>query len=193
MKTLLMLALPLLPLAAAPTDRYPDGYWERGYPSGPTHAVSYNIALNVKAPDQAQRQIDRLMQEAGAVSRGGSDVHYGGQDGRPRRGRSANYTIASSRAEAAAKKIIAVGQLQNYNTHRQVQKSSFDEVQQKIGELEAELETNARPLKDMPIASHLMYSQLRRLKQSRDAMQEGMGKSNISVTLILLDGDKKDD
>lgn len=185
MAFLLLLALPLMSAAAAPVEKYPDGYWERGYATGPTQAVSYNVSIKVSDIDKAQGEVSRIMTAAGAALQGSNPYSYGNQS----RGRNLSYSIAAGKAEAAAKKLFGVGELHSYNFQRQIQKSTMEEVEKKIQEISAEIEANAAGLKKMPIAAYFLDKQLRRLKQSRDSLQAGLDRAVVSVSLMPVDNE----
>lgn len=184
MRYLLLFALSLVAIAAGPGEKFPDGYWERGYPNGQTQAVYYNVSIKVSDLDKAQAEVTRIMTAAGGTIQGNNPFNYGNQG----RGRNLNFGIAAGKAEAAAKKLFSVGELHSYNSQRQLQKSSLEEIEKKIQEISAELEANAAGLKNMPIASFFLNSQLRKLKQSRDSLQAGLERAAVNVTLMPPEG-----
>ncbi|HAH06576.1 MAG TPA: hypothetical protein DCM05_08625 [Elusimicrobia bacterium] len=179
------MALASSPASAAP-DKYPDGYWERGYGFSQS-AVYYQVNLKVKDIAKAEAEAVRLLTQAGAVSSGGSGM--GTSNGNPMK--SLSFTMDSTKAGKSVKKLFDLGDLQSYNSQAQTQKSTILELEQKIKDLSAEIAANASTLSEMPIASHLMNSLLKRLKQSRDTYQAAIGRASVNLQLIQASPEEK--
>jgi len=180
LKILLFLGLPVALLSAAPASRYPEGYWERSYSSGNMSSVQYNIKLKVEDMEKAQGEVQRMLTEAGATLSGNA---WGGSYGNPKAERTLNFAIGVGKAEQAAKKLFAIGELQSYNTYQQVDKKTLAEIATKIKELSVEIAANQKALQKMPIAEHFLNSQLRKLKQSRDSISAGLDRAMLVITL----------
>jgi hypothetical protein len=180
LKILLLLGLPVALLSAAPASRYPEGYWERSYSSGNMSSVQYNIKLKVEDIEKAQGEVQRMLTEAGATLSGNA---WGGSYGNAKSDRTVNFAIEARKAEQAAKKLFAVGELQSYNTYRHVDKKTLTEIGKKIEELTAEITANQKALQKMPIADHFLNSQLKKLKQSRDSISAGLDRAMLVITL----------
>lgn len=185
-KVLFLLGLPVMLLSAAPAARYPDGYWERGYSSGQINSVQYNIKIKVEDVDKAQSEVQRIMTEAGATLSGNSWNNYGNG----RQDTSISYQIDAKKADQAAKKLFVIGDLQSYNAYRQIEKTALPEIEKKIEELTVEISGNQAALKKMPIADYFLNAQLKRLKQSRDAITAGLGRAVLNIGLVGADKDK---
>ena len=182
----LLLGLPVMLLSAAQGAQYPDGYWDHNYYTGQVNSIQYNIKLKIADMDTSQKEVQRIMNEAGATLSGNAWNNYGGQ----KQEYTISFVIDAKKAEQTAKKLFVIGDLQSYNNYRQMEKSVLPEINKKIEELTAEISANTAALEKMPIADYFLTAQLKKLKQSRDSITAGLGRAILSITLITADKDK---
>ena len=94
------------------------------------------------------------------------------------------YHAPVETAEDAAKKVMELGVLKQYNAQRQGQASQSDELRERVDQIEGELRENAQALEKMPAAKALLNSRLKRLKASAEVLKATDRKAMIQVTLL---------
>lgn len=168
---------------------YPEGYWDREFGVGYQMVPTYTMAIEPVDAEKATARIDALMKAAGASltslnsmnrNYGGSSAIYGGASPL----KTIVYHAPVEAAEEAAKKVMELGVLRQYNAQRQGQASQTDELKDRIEQLERELRENAPALEGMPAAKALLNSRLKRLKASAEALKGTDRKAMIQVTLL---------
>ena len=181
---LLALAAVLLSAAAfAETPKtFPDGYWERGWGFSQA-AVNYQVTLKVVDADAAAAKVEKILAAGGATMTSSNGNGYFGGDAR-RRMRCIQYSARSDNAEKLSKKLFDLGDLQSYNVNRYGGANAIKELEDRIGYLAEELESNKEALKKMPVASYFLNSQLAKLKQSRTTYEASASKAMIAVNLV---------
>jgi hypothetical protein len=162
------------------------GYWERSYPTGYQYAVVYSVSLHVKSIPKSEEAVRKVVEQEGGSMRNDGNRYfgYGGPQGRGRSQRTFQYDVAAEDADRVNKKLITLGELQNFSSNRQVNPESVAEVESKIDQISAEMSENSESLSHMPIASSLLSSTLSRLQQSKASYEAAQNKAAISVTLI---------
>ena len=158
--------------AAAQIGNYPDGYWERQYPFGQQSSVSYNLALRVDSVSKSSSDAEKILKSAGATPSNGFS-------GAAR----LNYTLPASVAYKTVKRLMDLGELQQYTKQQYGGPEVISEVNEKIGVIEKEMRDHASALDSMPVASALTTSTLNRLKQNRDQLQGNADKAIIYLNL----------
>lgn len=181
-KHLLAVVVSLCSVAAlAQTVSWPDGYWERQYGYGQQWSVMYMVSLKVGSPADAREKAVKLLEQAGGrPSQGG---FYGGNP-RPGQSQQVGYFVPVEKAEKAAKRLLALGDLQQFSTQRTGFATQLPEVREKIAALEGEQKSNAAALAVMPISRTLLASHLTKLTQARDSFEASAGTALINLTLM---------
>ena len=179
------LAAVLLAAAASAAETpktFPDGYWDRGWGYSQA-AVNYQLTLKVDDPDAAAAKIEKILAAGGATSMSNNGGGYYGGDGR-KRTRTLQYMGRTDNAEKLTKKLFDAGDLQSYNVNRYGGNNAVKDIDERIGYLAGELESNKEALKKLPVASSMMNSQLAKLKQSKASYEACASKAMIVVNLI---------
>lgn len=155
---------------------YPDGYWDRQYGYGQQWSTMYSLSLKVDSISKAHDAAEKILQSAGGTTAGGG-YGYAGRPG------NMGYLLPAETAEKTAKRLMTLGDLQQYNRQKLGGESTLPEVKDKIGEIEKEMHKHADALAEMPAAAALLTSTLSRLRQARDSIESSSGKAMISLSL----------
>ena len=153
-------------------------YWEREYGMGMIYDAQYNISLEVSDTEKAVNVIRKLLEASGGTANQGQVYYNAGAQVQ-----TVSYTLPTEKAAPASKKILLLGDLTNYNTNKPYASAQLEEIEKKISEISQEIDSNAGALEKMPIARMLVTAKLNRLKTSRDAYRNGMGKAIVYITL----------
>jgi hypothetical protein len=181
----LALAAVLLAAAASAAETpktFPDGYWERNWGFSQA-AVNYQVTLKVADPDAAAAKIEKILVAGGAASTSSNASYNYGGDAR-RRMRNLQFTGRSDNAEKLTKKLFDLGELQSYNVNRFGGNTPVKDIDERIGYLAGEIESNKEALMKMPVANSMLNSQLAKLKQSKATYEASAAKAIISVNLV---------
>lgn len=173
MMTLLALVLPF-ELAA---KDYPAGYWERTYNLGETPIASYSV--NVLVPDiaKATAEVDRRMTKAGA-----SLTNMNSYDQTGKTIKNMNYSVEARSAEAIAKGLFDLGDLQGYSAQKNRGKEG-EEIREKLAEMTAEQSSNAECLAKMSISANYLSTRLNHLRLALAAIESGGAKASLQISL----------
>lgn len=182
--TLLALAVACL-AAAAPASApktFSEGYWERVWGGG-QYAVQYSLSIKVDDLDSATTKVNKILTDGGASPNGNSN--YWNNNAQGRKSKMLAYTANAAVAEKLAKRLFAVGDLQNYQANRFGGQNVLKELDERIGLIAGEMESNKAALEKMPVASYFLNTQLSRLKASRESYAASANKAAINVSLIV--------
>lgn len=165
----------------AQTASWAEGYWERQYGYGQQWSVMYMVSLKVGSPADVREKAIKLIEQSG-----GRPAQSGAYGSNARGGQSqqVSYFVPVEKAEKAAKRLLALGDLQQFSTQKAGIANQLPELREKIASLESEQKSNAEALEKMPISRTLLASQLARLTQARDSFEASAGTALINLTLI---------
>lgn len=177
----LVVAILLSNAAVASDSPFPSGYWDQGYATMNVQSENLTVALKVKELERAVTEVSRRMTKAD-VRVGNPGMYYGFQRGT--KSKSLSYIVPAGKAEATAKSLFSLGDLQQYNIQKPQQlNTQLEEIEKKLKKVQDELAENADALKRMPISSYFLTAQRDRLTQARDAYKAGLNTARIDVTL----------
>ena len=158
---------------------WPDGYWERQYGSGQSWSVMYSISLKTSSPSVAREKAVKIIEQAG-----GRQGQYGGGYGRGGQTQQIAFNIPVEKADKAAKRLLTLGDIQQFSTQKTGGSNQLPEIREKIAAIESEQKTYSEELAKTPIAKSLQAALLARLQQSRDSFEASAGTAMISLTLL---------
>lgn len=193
MKTLIALALALVALAPLASARKyapsqldsrtaADGYWDREFGTGSNYSMMYQVGLRVKDIDAAYLRVSAALTKAGATPSGNTSNHWNGGGNRPP-SRSFQFYVDAAKGEKAAKSLLDLGDLQNFNAQKQHGPDQLKELDERIALLQKEIDGSTDELEKLPIAKLLLTRKLDRYKQSKAAFETALSKAMIYVTL----------
>jgi hypothetical protein len=151
--------------------------WDREYGSGQSASVRYFIHLKTADLDGIHEDIKRILSSVGADGRNS-------QTGRPS-ARQYSYVVPIDRAEAIAKKLTALGDLQEYSQNRQTPKDILKQLGERIEALENEIEGNTKALEKMPIARYFLTKKLDSYKRSKAAYEASAARAEFVINITL--------
>jgi hypothetical protein len=174
------------PAAPAAETKFPQGYWERGYPQQTVPAITINMTIEAADLEKSAARIEKILTHEGASRQDGRDERFyynSGQNGAQSR-KTLAFRIKASRARSAAKALFDVGDLLQFSTNRQDVSRQLDEIKSKLKAVDEESRSHSKPLEEMPISSYFLTQLHDRLSKAEDAYESGRDSATIFVTIL---------
>ncbi len=182
MKKILVLGFALAATGAlGQVTTWPDGYWDRQYGFAQPWSVSYMVSLKVESPSAARDKAIKLIEQSGGHQ--AQNGMYGGF-GRGGQTQQIAFTIPIEKADKAAKRLLTLGDIQQFSTQKMGMANQLPEIREKIAAIDNEQKANAAELARMPVAKALLASLSAKLAQSRDSYEAGVGSAMINLSLM---------
>lgn len=142
-----------------------------------------NIQLAAKNVDDAKARIEKAIKQFtnSTLQSGNSYMNAN------KRYSSLSFEVSRSKADAAAKALLDIGDLKNFSSQPSFNKASYDQLQEQMDAVGAEIDSNATNLKKMPISKSFLEAVYSGMKARKQAWDTGKDTAQVIVTLMEAD------